>query len=340
MADLVGDKQTVKDRPYVKWNVYQEWAISCEIATEEIETCTQFLKDSGTIVPLHDIEDPDNGLVVLNPHWLSQLMGNFITFKHSWIKEGALDESHLKQVLVDYPVEIHILLLNMLKKFNILFPVSTNSSVKFVIPSLLPESAEPLDVKLIFWYQEAVKCYGRFYTFLFLPLGLISRLIVRLLHIPNVSGKLYWRNGVIIEYKHQLALIQYLPKEYKLQILIKVPPETVGSDMFFSWIVEITDNLIDDSFLMQNAVQRSIPCTHCLQLQTEPFLFTFRECVQAIVNKRPTLFCNYIHSLSREVQVADLAPDIAFADIPVLKQKELTFVKVIAKSNSGLVWEG
>ena len=145
-------------------------------------------------------------------------------------------------------------------------------------------------------------------------------------------GATGWIGGqllTILENNKQTAMIQYSPPHYKLSILIRVH-ENNTSDSFFRLILDTTDSLLEDSFQMKKAYRRTIPCIHCLKncgVQTTtkdelPFEFTYRECISAITSKRTSLFCNHIHSSSREVRIADLAPDISFADIHILKSNQ------------------
>jgi hypothetical protein len=52
------------------------------------------------------------------------------------------------------------------------------------------------------------------------------------------------------------------------------------------------------------------------------------------------LFCQHIKSPSRCVNVAHLAPDLAFADIPKLFNKDLQRTKLIGQGGSGMVYAG
>ena len=357
--DLLEDKSfftRITKHPYIKWTEFSNWAILCSVPENEIKDCVEFLQETGRIVPLYEPDDIDQGLVILDPLWLATLMGNFLTFKHTWIKKGILHEAHIKQVFIDYPEDTHLPLINMLKKFNILYPLQGNNSndvkdeCSFIIPSMLPPNLSEGDI-MKFWVvpfaMETSRSYGRNYLFSFLPHGLISRLIVRLLHFPSTVGLSFGKNGAILENNNQTAMIQYSPPHYKLSILIRVH-ESNPSDSFFRLILDTTDSLLEDSFQMKKAYRRTIPCIHCLKncgVQTTtkdelPFEFTYRECISAITSKRTSLFCNHIHSSSREVRIADLAPDISFADIHILKSNDIIIGNLLAKGAFGVVYEG
>ena len=356
ILDIVEEKAigSKEKQPYIKWTEFIDWSLTCGVKNneEDIEECSKFLVECGRIVSLYEPEEIDKGLIILDPLWLATLMGNFLTFKHTWINKGILHESHMKQVFIDYPVEIHLFLVNMLKKFNILYPLKTNSSKEecsFIIPSMLPLLLSENDV-LKFWVDPFAvtdyKSYGRNYLFSFMPHGLISRLIVRLLHLPAVVGLSFSKHAVILNYHGQIAMIEYFPSEYQLCILVRVPT-IVHSDLFFRWIIDITDSLLEDAFHMSKAFRRTIPCIHCLKIAKEtvttsfkPFSFTFREVIEAITNKRISVFCNHIHSPSREVRINELAPDIAFANIRIFKHTELSISNKIGSGAFGSVFSG
>jgi hypothetical protein len=114
-----------RGEPQVDWCTYCQWAMQCGIVGEQgVKLVTEFLADVGTLLYF-----PDEGidLVVLKPQWLADIMSSLITFRHGWIKQGMLPETSLRMVFEAYPESLHSTLLALLKRFEVLYPVTIPS---------------------------------------------------------------------------------------------------------------------------------------------------------------------------------------------------------------------
>jgi len=251
---------------YIDWKTYSKWASQCRIPSSQLELVTQFLAEMGSMIHFPDPFLRD--LVVLNPQWLADLMSSLLTFRHQWAKNGILRRKDIPHVFEGYKSDICASLLALLERFSIIYPLrselvdgelpdaddvvvtespsrssssSSSSSLStvsddgppaYLVPARLPVS-RPSSVSK-FW-PELLPAgqleQGRIYEFSFLPLGFFPRFMLYVLHIPDIVGRVFWADGLVISLGDQLAKVEYEHYEsndesdrvcvYQLNILVR-----------------------------------------------------------------------------------------------------------------------
>jgi hypothetical protein len=168
--------------------------------------------------------------------------------------------------------------------------------------------------------------------------------MVRSLHLPGMSGLLFWRDGFVLEHGEHLAYLEYDCREYTVGIRCRVKQSDPNPGWMLRSLVEVVEALITCYYTqLAEMTERLIPCTHCIRntkSSGQPYLFTYAECIQAITNGKPFVFCHHIPSASRCIPLLKLAPDIAFADLPVIDGRLLQIDKQIGSGGFGLVFCG
>ena len=167
---------------------------------------------------------------------------------------------------------------------------------------------------------------GRVYAFPFLPLGLFDRMMSSLLHIPSIELECAWRSGILLRDGSLQALIELNRKAARLSIRIRFPAgrRKFSPNKLIRWTVDCVDTIVEGAYGVGCTINRLIPCTHCYALNTDRvFHFTYAECVNAIASGVRVLFCQHIRSKTRAVFVRDVAPDLAFGDVRVLRSDAL-----------------
>ena len=333
-----------KKLDHVSWAVYTSWARRCGVKMEDIGKCTEFLADVGSVIHFNDPHGRLNDLVILNPQFLADLMATLITFRHSWVKEGKLAIADLPQVLVRFDAALAETLLALLVRFNIIHKIK--GSTDYMVPSLLPANISTVTLSKT-WSTETpsnVNEFRRLYKFMFLPLGFFSRLMLRMLHIPNINGILFWRDGFIVEYFGQKSQILYNPRQYILTIAVRVQKDDNTPGILLRVLVEAVESLIVGFYpRLKDMVERFVPCTHCLKFfksLREPYNFTYAESIAAMIFGKSYMFCQNISSPSRCVRIEQLAPDIGFTDIPMLNNDDITISSQLGAGGFGIVYKG
>ncbi|KAL6054440.1 Myotubularin-like phosphatase domain [Balamuthia mandrillaris] len=123
--------------PVLTWTELKVVANTCKILQEEdVFYYVKLLHNLGSIVYLPEDENLKN-LLILSPHWLTEMLSSVITTKHTYIKSGVLrhkDLQHLWRAPL-YPPHLHEPLLNLLEKFEIIYRLSPTSRLnKLLLP--------------------------------------------------------------------------------------------------------------------------------------------------------------------------------------------------------------
>jgi hypothetical protein len=220
-------------------------------------------------------------------------------------------------------------------------------SIATQIPSLLPEN-RPKAVEGMWPHilPETQFEQGRQYVFPFLPIGFFSRVMVAVLHTPDVECRAFWRNGVVVSSGEQLGLMAFDPVGFSFSLRIRSPLRDQynfhSNGILLRKMLNAVNTLIECFYNMQDSVRRMIPCTHCMlrRLPVEPFYFTYRECLDAVTRGTAFVFCQHIRSPIRCVNINQLAPDISLCDLHVLDPDSLQIEGELGKGGFGTVYRG
>lgn len=189
--------------------------------------------------------------------------------------------------------------------------LTLNEAPTHLFPSLLPSGKPHLD---ILWPAHEHRFQvDRIYTFpRFLPLGLFSRFMVRLLsYFPAFY---YWRQGVVIsdDTKRAYALVEEIASENKVVITVRGPVNAVSQ--FLTCVMDIWGKLVSDmydiSFMMTTT------CYHCTSQRVEnPHIFHLSDC--EILVAQGERFCHCGHG--GIVRLDQLCPDLCLVNIRALE---------------------
>ena len=134
------------------------------------------LRDNLLTVPAKILDNYKNPKVIF--HYLQNLQS---------VKQKPLNEA--KIVFIRYEAAVKTPLLELMKKFELCFPLElSNPYPIYLIPELLPEEEPDTGI-----WNDTLKFE---YHFTFLPSSIISRFIVKMQHY--VSKQTYWRAGVVL----------------------------------------------------------------------------------------------------------------------------------------------
>ncbi len=180
-----------------------------------------FLHDLGIVLHFHDhpiLRD----LNILNPLWVTTAVYRILTSPQMAKSHGVLTFDKLGGLLkaaakkrasktskrktkarsrsaktkktekdFDYPRDRQMFVIEMMRKFELLFDFEGQTNKRFLLPGLLPlEQPENLDAD----WDDALAFR---YDYEVLPVSVISRFIVRMHH--RVHEDIYWRKGVVLE---------------------------------------------------------------------------------------------------------------------------------------------
>ncbi|GAM21474.1 hypothetical protein SAMD00019534_046490 [Acytostelium subglobosum LB1] len=143
LETLLQDESRKRTPPIVSWGEYVNIAKMANITLpEKLERATKTLHRWGSIIWL---ADDDKSLfkdfVILNPQWLSDCFAALVMSKHTFISsDSTLSVKKLKNVWRSpiVPEELHIVLVKILERFNIVYPLK--DSIDYQSPILTEET--------------------------------------------------------------------------------------------------------------------------------------------------------------------------------------------------------
>jgi internalin A len=155
---------------------------------------------------------------VLNPHWVTKGIYKILNARQVAEQKGEIATKDLKSVLDNaaYPIRMHGFLLDLMRKFELCFPLGDGSTGRVLIPELL-DKQEPAET------AEFVPegCLNFEYHYPVLPEGIIPRFIVRT-HAMS-TGLPRWRSGVILKFDGNKALVRGDVQAHKLSVSVSGP---------------------------------------------------------------------------------------------------------------------
>lgn len=337
-------KNTKEERgtEYVQFSQLAAWARKCGITASELPQCTKFLCDVGIILHFDDTNSKLNEIVILNPQFLADVMANILSFTHNWLKGGLLTPQLVPQVFYKYDTPMTERIIALLIRFHIIYKVKDSDN--YLVPLLLPVECPRVEFADA-WTSvlgAGLAEYGRTYDFKFVPHGFFSRILVRLFHQPALEHLVVWRIGAVLKLENHLGLIQYDAAECSIKITVRVPKSSTATGMLLRAMVESLEALIYCYYpRLKESTQRLLPCTHCMLANTRtPFMFSYSECIQAVTHGKPFVFCHHIMSPSRCVRIDQLAPDIAFTDLPRISNESISVGELLGAGAFGTVHRG
>lgn len=185
----VKDELATMSRKKIDYLPYGEYERICQNhqITEESHRriLIDYLHDLG--IALNFSEHP---LFVLNPEWVTLGVYQILNSNTLFHTKGVLTRSNLNEILdiQRYPPDKHLFIIDLMRRFELLFDFEGLFNERFLIPDLLAKE-EPDTGK---WED----CLRFQYNYDVLPTSIISRFMVRM-H-SHISLHTYWRTGVVL----------------------------------------------------------------------------------------------------------------------------------------------
>jgi len=215
-------------------------------------------------------------IVILRPEWGTTAVYNVLDDKNVRSRKGRFTKDDLNSIWKDYPKDKHDHLLQLMQKFELSFEIGNSNN--FIAPELM--SADPPE--FFFDENESIKFE---YDYMFMPAGIITRLIVRLNQI--IHKDILWKNGVMLKYDDTLAKVISEPLNRKIKITI-----TGINKVGMLTIIRKEIDYIHET-LNHPDVKEMIPCNCEVCINSEiPKLFEFKELRQFKEAGEIEIICN------------------------------------------------
>jgi len=296
---------------YIEINEYLSLCADYGLNEKSALFLSSYYHDLGVF--LHFQDNPIlNEIIFLKPEWATNAVYLLTDTKEVIKNFGQFKFEDLNRYWVNYPRENHIYLIELMKRFELCFEISNIK--KYIIPELLPESIQKTDLD----FKTDLKFE---YQYSFMPKAILTRFIVLNHHL--IRSKIYWKNGVEIEYEGSKALIinDFLNKK----IIVNIGG--INNSNLLS-IIRKDINYIHKT-LNYPEVKEMIPCmcSECKE-SNEPHLFNYTTLRKFQSKNKKTIEC--IKSVE-DVEICELLGGFNLIDD---EQDLLKKIYEIAKSIS------
>ena len=151
---------------------------------------------------------------VLKPEWITEGIYSILNATTLADRQGELKLTDMQEILPKkrYPVDRHLFLLELMRKFSLCFSFQDGAD-RYLVPELLGKE-EPEEVATF----QPDHCLNFEYHYRVLPEGLLPRFIVRT-HIIS-RGQPRWRSGVVLSHENCKALVKAEPIERRVVVRV------------------------------------------------------------------------------------------------------------------------
>lgn len=273
--DLKGHVSTLRRNTF-PFQEYQSMAGEYGLSNEELIILGRYYHDLGVF--LHFEENPVlSQIVFLNPEWATRAVYAALDTKEIIKNKGRFNFDLLSKIWSDYPADKYLYLLELMKKFELIFNIPDTHS--FILPELLP--SEKPDNLLVESNMNPLRFE---YHYDFLPKGIMSRLIVRLHKF--IDKDIFWKNGVLIKYEGSKSLIELdeFTRILSIQVIGTFKTETLD-------IVRYEIETIHRTLNHPSTTQK-IPCICDLCVaEDSAYMFNYDEVKTAKSKEKDTIEC-------------------------------------------------
>lgn len=252
---------------------------------------SNYLHNLGSILHYQD-DSSLADLIILNPDWIAHAIYEILSDKSLLYSGGIFNKDWLfgKWSKLGYTFTERNKLLSLMQKDNLelCYRIPQSYPEKYIVPQLLPPTQPEYS-----WNKDKNLQFR--FKYAFMPIGIISRLIVRLhsFILRDEDGKdMVWKNGALFMMEDQSSVqspryalvLEEITKQDGLKIIhIRVSGNGTNKKELLTIIREEVRK-IHSRLLVEVVCNEMIPCNckKCSETH-EPFYFDFnvlRECIE------------------------------------------------------------
>ncbi len=194
---------------YIEYERYVGICKKCGLGKAPADYLARYYHDLGVFL---NFETPPilKNIVFLKPDWATDAVYRLLDTRQVQENRGHFTVGQVGTIWKEYPTAIHPHLLELMKKFELVFELPGNQG--YIVPGLLP-----VERPKIAWGKRDNLRFE--YKYRFMPSGILTRFIARTYEMHQ--GRKYWRNGVVLEREGTEALVVGEPMDRKIRIHIR-----------------------------------------------------------------------------------------------------------------------
>lgn len=272
---------------YIPYSEYLEICKSNNVDYDEARSLIRYLHDLGIVLYYHD--DPLlKNIVILSSEWGTDAVYKVLDEQERTLKgrNGILHTDDLPSIWKDtesYPSERYPYLLNLMKKFQIAFEISSTS---YLVAELLDTKAIDLG-----WHFDFGETLSFRYEYDFLPAGIMTRFIVSSnRYLETINGvKQCWKKGAYLRHRNAYALVRLYDNITDRYVHISVSGTNSRDKQELLTIIREKLDDIHSQFNHIKIVER-IPC---ICSEDCKFLFDYKTLLRAEEMGKTTVECHF-----------------------------------------------
>jgi len=288
----------LKSRNYVTTAEFKELCARNDIKDEadQMNLCGYFHAIGILLHYKNDSELAD--LVFLNPQWITTAVYTVLANKELDRNNGIFTQDWLFDLLGDnyhYEEKLKILLLIQKQEFDFCYETVNGN---YLVPQVLNDVA-PLQANK--WSRKGKLNFR--YRYKFLPIGIVTRIIVRLNQWVDKDGEgrdLVWKSGVFLKKDDCVALVKEDISKEGLQVVdVSISGDPNLRKDFLAYIRGTIDEIHQRSFKNID-IEKMIPCVceRCVASE-DPFYFEFSRLLTFVNSGEKEISCEKEGSLTK-----------------------------------------
>ena len=186
-----------RSRNFMDYAEYQTICADIGLSYEKADSLLSYLNEIARVLHFHDNPLLRN-ILFLNPEWATHAVYKLNDDENVRSNGGRFSFNDLGRIWEcnTYPPDKHQPLIELMKKFELIFQYE--DAFEYIVPELLPDGRPS--------FQFDGTPLLRFeFRYMFMPKGIISRLIVRLHSL--IQNRYYWKNGVVINKEGTIGVV-------------------------------------------------------------------------------------------------------------------------------------
>ncbi|MCP4581865.1 MAG: TIR domain-containing protein [candidate division Zixibacteria bacterium] len=205
-----------EDHYYIRRQEYLEICAKFDIDDKSIWILADWLHNLGEILVFYkDIGLED--IVILQPEWITQAISKVLEDEYTRDKKyGILEHDRLSLIWSDYDKSMHPAFLRLMEKFDLSYCIQGRGTS--LIAELLPYQPPVFEWPDVSEPSESENQLTMIFELNFVPDMLMSRFIVK---SHRFSVDLHWREGVILKYNGNKALVELDNKRHTISLEVR-----------------------------------------------------------------------------------------------------------------------
>jgi len=339
---------------YVQRAGLHKWFSLCGVKPDDFNQLEEFLIRHGVIYGWKS-GDSLGESVLLNPKCVQNVLHQFRACKPNLVVSSMVDiferSSGPAQLLpcgiraLELPALrtniIPAYVLQALVAHGVVLEVSVNTFMSaLLVPALLPRTMP--DISSLWNVRNALE-HIRIYRMPFLSPSLFQVFLMKMLKGHQLPLLAVWQSGLLVGRPSEAVLVTANYK--KREITVKEKLSQTTKSKHFLLLLNVLESVLK-SEAKQMAVDRIVPCAHCLRRggTAQPWEFKYDTLVALSAQGKPFAYCEDMVMPSRCVQISRLAPDVALSYFPQIKPEDIEEGEVVGKGAFGIVkkckWNG